>query len=293
MELFRKIERLEELFQSANETLKQAQNAVTSEKILEHMQDALSSIKSDLQRFVTQENQTQLTQTKQELRDFSTQEIDKIIPENLEQIIQTLHQKIDTEKIADEVSENLLADKEILQECINTHLASPNYAIEEKVNAQIRVLEKYISNINLNQISQMRVNALLEENKEAILNKIDLVALEKQLLEDRALKLDFEYTIKNYARRVVDENYLSAVKEILKTKATEVFEEVVALEELKEKRFLSGLNLAAISLHRELDNINTMLHAFSDVEIAKQRLEAIKETGVDKFAPYHKVHKVV
>lgn len=293
MELFRKIERLEELFQSANETLKQAQNAVTSEKILEHMQDALSSIKSDLQRFVTQENQTQLTQTKQELRDFSTQEIDKIVPTNLEQILQALHQKIDTETIADKVSENLLADKEILQECINTHLASPNYAIEEKVNAQIRVLEKYISNLNLNQISQMRVNALLEENKEAILNKIDLVALEKQLLEDRALKLDFEYTIKNYARRVVDENYLSAVKEILKTKATEVFEEVVALEELKEKRFLSGLNLAAISLHRELDNINTMLHAFSDVEIAKQRLEAIKETGVDKFAPYHKVHKVV
>ncbi len=295
MEFYRKIQQLEQDFLESKKLLEQAKEAISHTSILTNCEIAINSIKQDLTEFVTQTNAQELETTKQTLKAQQAQELERLFSSNIAQIAEILSPKINLQALSKNISDDFIEQNaQIFKECIDASLEKRSYqeVIQSKIEQILSNLSDKLEAIDITHLTQAGINALLQKHKEEILQALDIPFLQNEILNDSTLKVRISLDVQNYARKIIEQNYLSAVKEVLKQKAKEVFEEVVALEELKEKRFLSGLNLAAISIEAELKAITKTLNAISDVTIAKNRLEALNNIGNPKPS-YHKVLKEI
>lgn len=313
MKLYETINELKAMHSEAKAALNQTNDKLSDEAIrlklnanfIKESQSIKEGLKRDLQETLEAKAAELSTTNAANLQSEVTAQVTTLFNDDLTPLSSAVAEKLDLDTIAAQVVNSLSQEnkdnyKAVIDEALREDKMELDNLLESSKNEISSAKDNFINSLPTSEVLASTAQRLfydyLKENTDKLIEQLDYHhaddIINNYLSTNEAFNTELNEHMKIEVRRKA--SYLLMQKHIetlLQDKAIEVFQEALGYQELLENRYLANLHLAGIMLLSELGSISKVLDALSSVQIAKNRLIALK--ALQGQTPIQKVFKVV
>lgn len=298
MELYRKIEELNNLCLEANNALEEAKGLLTQQRANTLLNSSFESLKQECLERLKQSFDSFLENKSQEIESLATNTINALFSQNLESLATQIASRIDLNKVVELTTNRLKKQNDNkLIESLRVIIGSEEFQEflqRQKNNIQqsVEAFQSILDSFNMESRISNHAQRFLETNKDEILTSADLGFLKEGILANEELRDTLALNAKEAIKEIIGkEDIKNSLIEVLKQDAKAVFEESSSLQELQERRFLSATLLLNMCLQGEIKFITQSQEVINHLKIEKKRAESLE--NIDKRDVVFKNYAVI
>lgn len=298
MELFRKIEELNNLFVRANNILEEAKGYLSQEKANEVLSHSFKELKEETLQELSALCDSLLETKAEAMQGLVSNQTLELFNQNLESLANVVALRVDLNKVAEKTANalkdendarlieflNMIIDGEEFQSILLKH--------KQKIQQGTQEFLKSLNSINMQSHIYNHIQEFLEQNKEQILKSQDLGFLKETMLTTPSLRESISSNAKAATKELINkEDIKETLVAVLREDAIRVFEESTSLQELQERRFLSSSLLLNMALQGEVKIIAQTYQVLSHLKLEQKRKEALEK--IQKTDIFFKTYQVL
>lgn len=298
MELFRKIEELNNLFARANEVLDEAKGYLTPQRANEVLEHSFKELKEETLQELRALCDSLLETKAEAMQDLVSNQTLELFNQNLESLANVVALRVDLNKVVEKTA-NVLKDENDarLIEFLNMIIDGEEFQTfllkhKHKIQQETQNFIKSLNSINMQSHIYNHIQEFLEQNKEEILKSQDLGFLKQSMLTTPSLRETIKSNAKAATKELINkEDIKETLIGVLREDAIRVFEESTSLQELQERRFLSSTLLLNMALQGEIKTITQTYQVLSHLKLEQKRKEALEK--MQKTDIFFKTYQVL
>lgn len=298
MELFRKIEELNNLFVRANNILEEAKGYLSQEKANEVLEHSFKELKEETLQELSALCDSLLETKAEAMQGLVSNQTLELFNQNLESLANVVALRVDLNKVAEKTANalkdendarlieflNMIIDGEEFQSILLKH--------KQKIQQGTQEFLKSLNSINMQSHIYNHIQEFLEQNKEQILKSQDLGFLKETMLTTPSLRESISSNAKAATKELINkEDIKETLVAVLREDAIRVFEESTSLQELQERRFLSSSLLLNMGLQGQVKTITQTYEVLSHLKLEQKRKEALEK--IQKTDIFFKTYQVL
>ncbi len=298
MELFRKIEELNNLFARANNILEEAKGYLSQEKANEVLSHSFKELKEETLQELSALCDSLLETKAEAMQSLVSNQTLELFNQNLESLANVVALRVDLNKVAEKTANALKDENDArLIEFLNMIIDGEEFQTillkhKQKIQQGTQEFLKSLNSINMQYHIYNHIQEFLEQNKEQILKSQDLGFLKETMLTTPSLRESISSNAKAATKELINkEDIKETLVAVLREDAIRVFEESTSLQELQERRFLSSSLLLNMALQGEVKIIAQTYQVLSHLKLEQKRKEALEK--IQKTDIFFKTYQVL
>lgn len=298
MELFRKIEELNNLFVRANNILEEAKGYLSQEKANEVLTHSFKELKEETLQELSALCDSLLETKAEAMQSLVSNQTLELFNQNLESLANVVALRVDLNKVAEKTANALKDENDArLIEFLNMIIDGEEFQTillkhKQKIQQGTQNFLKSLNSINMQSHIYNHIQEFLEQNKEEILKTQDLSFLKETMLTTPSLRKSISSNAKAATKELINkEDIKETLIAVLREDAIRVFEESTSLQELQERRFLSSSLLLNMALQGEVKTITQTYQVLSHLKLEQKRKEALEK--IQKTDIFFKTYQVL
>lgn len=298
MELFRKIEELNNLFVRANNILEEAKGYLSQEKANEVLEHSFKELKEETLQELSALCDSLLETKAEAMQGLVSNQTLELFNQNLESLANVVALRVDLNKVAEKTTNALKDENDArLIEFLNMIIDGEEFQTillkhKQKIQQGTQEFLKSLNSINMQSHIYNHIQEFLEKNKEEILKSQDLGFLKQSMLTTPSLRESISSNAKAATKELINkEDIKETLIAVLREDAIRVFEESTSLQELQERRFLSSSLLLNMALQGEVKTITQTYQVLSHLKLEQKRKEALEK--IQKTDIFFKTYQVL
>ncbi len=298
MELFRKIEELNNLFARANNILEEAKGYLSQEKANEVLTHSFKELKEETLQELSALCDSLLETKAEAMQSLVSNQTLELFNQNLESLANVVALRVDLNKVAEKTANALKDENDArLIEFLNMIIDGEEFQTillkhKQKIQQGTQEFLKSLNSINMQSHIYNHIQEFLEQNKEQILKSQDLGFLKETMLTTPSLRESISSNAKAATKELINkEDIKETLIAVLREDAIRVFEESTSLQELQERRFLSSSLLLNMALQGEVKIIAQTYQVLSHLKLEQKRKEALEK--IQKTDIFFKTYQVL
>lgn len=298
MELFRKIEELNNLFVRANNILEEAKGYLSQEKANEVLSHSFKELKEETLQELSALCDSLLETKAEAMQSLVSNQTLELFNQNLESLANVVALRVDLNKVAEKTANALKDENDArLIEFLNMIIDGEEFQTillkhKQKIQQGTQEFLKSLNSINMQSHIYNHIQEFLEQNKEQILKSQDLGFLKETMLTTPSLRESISSNAKAATKELINkEDIKETLIAVLREDAIRVFEESTSLQELQERRFLSSSLLLNMALQGEVKIIAQTYQVLSHLKLEQKRKEALEK--IQKTDIFFKTYQVL
>ncbi len=298
MELFRKIEELNNLFVRANNILEEAKGYLSQEKANEVLEHSFKELKEETLQELSALCDSLLETKAEAMQGLVSNQTLELFNQNLESLANVVALRVDLNKVAEKTANALKDENDArLIEFLNMIIDGEEFQTillkhKQKIQQGTQEFLKSLNSINMQSHIYNHIQEFLEQNKEEILKSQDLGFLKETMLTTPSLRESISSNAKAATKELINkEDIKETLIAVLREDAIRVFEESTSLQELQERRFLSSSLLLNMALQGEVKTITQTYQVLSHLKLEQKRKEALEK--IQKTDIFFKTYQVL
>lgn len=298
MELFRKIEELNNLFVRANNILEEAKGYLSQEKANEVLSHSFKELKEETLQELSALCDSLLETKAEAMQGLVSNQTLELFNQNLESLANVVALRVDLNKVAEKTTNALKDENDArLIEFLNMIIDGEEFQTillkhKQKIQQGTQEFLKSLNSINMQSHIYNHIQEFLEQNKEQILKSQDLGFLKETMLTTPSLRESISSNAKAATKELINkEDIKETLVAVLREDAIRVFEESTSLQELQERRFLSSSLLLNMALQGEVKTITQTYQVLSHLKLEQKRKEALEK--IQKTDIFFKTYQVL
>ncbi len=298
MELFRKIEELNNLFARANNILEEAKGYLSQEKANEVLTHSFKELKEETLQELSALCDSLLETKAEAMQSLVSNQTLELFNQNLESLANVVALRVDLNKVVEKTTNALKDENDArLIEFLNMIIDGEEFQTillkhKQKIQQGTQNFLKSLNSINMQSHIYNHIQEFLEQNKEEILKTQDLSFLKETMLTTPSLRKSISSNAKAATKELINkEDIKETLIAVLREDAIRVFEESTSLQELQERRFLSSSLLLNMALQGEVKTITQTYQVLSHLKLEQKRKEALEK--IQKTDIFFKTYQVL